>query len=507
MRISVVAPSEQYMALAGVRIRYQRIASRLEAAGYTFDIKQISEIDRRVPLESDLYIFSKCYDARSVLAATFMRSQGRCVGIDVFDDYFDQTRDSELIRHREWLRAMGEFCDFFLCSTPRMHDVVARYLPHAPGHILNDPFQTYNVKDVARLAQEKAKRAIRDRRIDVLWFGIGDNPNFHVGLKDLAAYGDHLQQMIRRGFDVDLRILTNRRAMTVEGLQSIGRLSVPHVLQEWSVEREDELLTRSLLAFIPVNGQSFSVAKSLNRAVTALTASAQILSPGYPLYKPLEDFVYDTADAFIDDLEGGKMKLRRATTAALAKKLAVWGDPERESEKLIGFLKAVVETPAATKAPISSVGVIHGVRSPVDCHKAAQRLGYLSVASPMSPPKWNYDVRFVFDQDGVHAQFSGAAKVALASEFLYQLTPGVSPAGKDVVCLSIKTVLPGHPLEAFMSDADQRSQISTYFGAMHLIGDVLSRLIPGIRLHLSELESPYWLAFGDEAPGKRMRIQ
>lgn len=507
MRIAVVAPSEQYMALAGVRIRYQRIASRLEAAGYAFEIKQISEFDRRAPLESDLYIFSKCYDARSVLAATFMRSQGRHVGVDVFDDYFDQTRDSELIRHREWLRAMSEFCDFFLCSTPRMHDVVSRYLPNAPGHILNDPFQTYDAKDVAHLAREKAKRAVRDRRIDVLWFGVGDNPNFHIGLKDLAAYGDHLLQMVRRGFDVDLRILTNRRAMTVEGLQSIGRLSVPHVLEEWSAERENELLTRSLLAFIPVNAQSFSVAKSLNRAVTALTASAQILSPGYPLYRPLGDFVYDTADAFIDDLEGGKTKLRRATTAALTKTLAVWGDPDRESEKLVGFLKAVVDNPLATNMSILPVGVIHGVRSPVDCHKAAQRLGYLSIASPMSPPKLNYDVRFVFDDDGAHVQFSTTAKAALASEFLDLLTPGVSPSGKAVACLSIDAVLPGHPLGAFMKDANQRSQISTYVEAMHLIGDVMRRLAPGIRLHLSELESPYWQAFGDEAPGKRMRIQ
>jgi hypothetical protein len=491
MRITIVAPSEQYMALAGVRIRYRRIASRLENAGHTFEIMQISDFDRRIPMESDAYVFSKCYDARSFLAATAMRGQGRHVGIDVFDDYFDQSRDSQFVRHREWLRTMGELCDFFLCSTPRMHEVVKRFLPDAPGHVLNDPFHAFDVKSVGDMISEKLVRARRERHIDVLWFGVGDNPNFHIGLKDLAAYGDNLQQLRRRGFDVSLRILTNRRALDLEGLKSISRLAVAHSVEEWSQARETELLAQSLLAFIPVNAQAFSIAKSLNRAVTALTGGAQVLSPGYPLYQPLEEFIYDTADGFIDDVEAARLKVRRATTAALSNTLATWGDPGREGEKLIEFMQKIVDRPTAVSLPKTLTGVLHGLRSPVDCHKAAQRLGQLSIAGQVNAPKLNYDVRFVIDADGAQVQFSAAAKQALHPDLRQVLTPAASPSGKTVDALRLNDALPGHPLNVLRAQDGDRATVSAYIDSVHLIEDAVQRLFPGIRVYLSELDAPF----------------
>ena len=501
MRITIVAPSEQYMALAGVRIRYRRIASRLEAAGHMFEIVQIADFDRRIPMESDLYIFSKCYDARSYLAATTMRAQGRHVGIDVFDDYFDQGRDSQFVRHREWLRTMGELCNFFLCSTPRMHEVVKGFLPNAPGHVLNDPFHAFDAKSVGNVAYEKLALARRERRIDVIWFGVGDNPNFHIGLKDLAAYGDSLQQLRRRGFDVNLSILTNRRALDIEGLKSISRLAVPHSVEEWSQAREAELLAQSLLAFIPVNAQSFSIAKSLNRAVTALTGGAQVLSPGYPLYQPLEEFLYVTADSFIDGVESNRLKVRRATTAALSKTLATWADPDRESEKLIAFMQKIVDSPETELLPKTLSGVLHGSRSPVDCHKTAQRLGQLSIAGQIVAPKLNYDVRFIIDDQGAHAQFSATAKKALQPELRQFLTSATSPTGKVVDTLRLNDVLPGHPLNALRAHEGGRATVSAYIDSVHLIEDAVQRLFPGIRVYHSELDAPFLnrpagLAFG-----------
>lgn len=491
MRVTIVAPSEQYMALAGVRIRYLRMISRLEAAGHLLEIMQVADFDRRVPMESDAYIFSKCYDARSFLVATAIRAQGRYVGIDVFDDYFDQSRDSQFVRHREWLRTMSELCDFFLCSTPRMHEVVKRFMPNTPGHVLNDPFHAFDAKSVGDLAYEKLAMARRERHINVLWFGVGDNPNFHIGLKDLAAYGDSLQQMQRRGFDVRLRILTNRRALDLDGLVSISRLTIPHSVEEWSQARETELLAQSLLAFIPVNAQAFSIAKSLNRAVTALTGGAQVLSPGYPLYQPLDEFIYDTTDSFIDDVESNRLKVRRATTRALSNTLSTWGDPDREGEKLMDFLQLIVDLPAARSSSETLTGVLHGSRSPVDCHKAAQRLGHLSIAGQVNAPKLNYDVRFFTDENGAQVQFSAAAKQALHSELRQVLTPETSPSGKAVDALRLDDALPGHPLNVFRPNDGARATVSAYIDSVNLIEDAVQRLFPGIRIYHSELDAPF----------------
>lgn len=492
MRIAVIAPSEQYMALAGVRIRYQRITSRLATAGHSLEMVQISDFDR--PLEArshDAYIFSKCYDARSYLLSRTLSAGGALIGVDFFDDYFGQALDSRFVRHREWIRTMAPLCDFYMCSTPRMRDVVSGFMPSLPGHVLNDPFDAFDASRVARLSKEKLQAARAKRHVDVVWFGVGDNPNFPIGLKDLAASGDVLSRLVQRGFEVDLRILTNRRALTVEGLSSIGRLAVPHSVEEWTQEREAELLEKSLLAFIPVNSQLFSIAKSLNRAVTALTGGSQVLSPGYPLYKPLSDFIYTDPDTLIDDIEVNRLKVQARTVKSLSDQLAIWGNPDKEAENLGLFLTSVASQATARERDMPLIGLVHGKRSPADSHKAAQRLGHFSIGSPFSNEKLNYDIGFVYGEDGTQVQLSAAAVSRLPTHLHRHLTKGTTTSGKGIKCLLIADALPGHPFSRFrrpIGFGDSRTAM--YADTIRLLTDVVRRLFPDIEIFLSELDSP-----------------
>jgi hypothetical protein len=68
MKLCIVAPTESYLVQAGVRIRYQRIASHLKSSGHTLDIKVIDDLRSEGALDHDAYLFSKCYDAREVAA-------------------------------------------------------------------------------------------------------------------------------------------------------------------------------------------------------------------------------------------------------------------------------------------------------------------------------------------------------------------------------------------------------------------------------------------------------
>jgi hypothetical protein len=493
MRVAIVVPSEQYLALAGARIRYQRIAARLRRSGHSLDMIKITEFHRRNPPEHQVYVFSKCYDARSFMTARYLRSHGCRIAVDVFDDYFSQAWDSRFIRHREWLRTIGELCDFFLCSTPQMQEVVSTFLPGKPGHVLNDPFDAFDLAAVAETGQAKLAAARADRHVDVVWFGVGDNPNFPVGLSDLSAFGGSLARIAQRGFTVNLRILTNRRALTVEGLAAIGRLSVPVSVEEWTQEREKELLRQSLLAFIPVNAQPFSIAKSLNRAVTALTGGAQVLSPGYPLYQPLDDFIYHDADSFVDDLLGRRLKVRRSSIRALSRQLTIWGDPDREAEKLGEFLTRLEDGPEEHDTPEAPlIGLIHGQRSPADCHKAAQRLGYLSISSPFSGPGLNYDIRYVIAPEGVQVQVSETAASKISPRVAGFLRPAISPTGKPVSTVSLGEALPGHPFSQYRPlEAAPYSRAAIYAEAIHLVRDATSRLFPDISIYLSEMDPPF----------------
>lgn len=503
MRLCIVAPSEEYLGLAGVRIRYRRIAEHLQRHGHALEIEVIDRFRSLPQFVHDAYVFSKCYDGRSVLIGQLLRGSARIVGIDMFDDYFSQRADSRFVAYRDWLRSMVEVSDFFLCSTQRMHEVVHGYKPDLPGHVLNDPYDDADATRIAQVARRNLEAAHAQRRVAACWFGVGDNPHFEVGLHDLHAFGEALARLQQRGWDVHLSILTNRRALDVSGLERLRRLPLRWDLDEWTEERERELLARSLVAFIPVNAQAFSIAKSLNRAISALTAGAQVLSNGYPLYAPLDPFVYRDPDALLEDLERRELKLREASLPTLLGLLGSIGDPNEEAARCAAFLESHSQRKSAGAAPRMSeasacVGVLHGVRSPGVVHQTAQRLKQLSIGSPFAIESLNYDLRFVRgDRGSVVAQLSDTATTALPPALRRRLTAGTSSTGKPVHCLDASALCPrpAATLAPHLRGAPGRAgRLVAYGSAMLAVRDIAQALFPHIELHLSELESPYHAA-------------
>ena len=194
------------------------------------------------------------------------------MGVDVFDDYFSDTTDSRLVRYRSWLYQLVQLCDFALCSTAVMEQVIAKYRADVPTHQLNDPSLDHEIGELPDLITRKADLARDSMLIRAAWFGVGDNPYFPVGLADLAAYAETLGELRTQGFAIDLTILTNRRALTADGLSLITQLPIKARVEEWTESAERDLLRDALVTFLPVNARGFSAAKSLNRAVTALSA-------------------------------------------------------------------------------------------------------------------------------------------------------------------------------------------------------------------------------------------
>ncbi len=252
MRLCIVTPSQEYLALAGVRIRYQRVAERLASRGFELSLEVIDQFRSVGQLRHDAYLFSKCHDARAMLLARLLRDQGKRVGVDLFDDYFSQSRDSRFVMLRDWLRSLAPTLDFFLCSTPRMLEVGQSLLGDVAGHVLNDPFEDASPVRIAGAVEQHLER-LRGGQLDVAWFGVGDNPSFAVGLHDLWAYAHELAQLQSRGLRVSLHILTNRRALGVEALERLRRLPVDWALDEWTLDGEARLLAARPVAFVPVH--------------------------------------------------------------------------------------------------------------------------------------------------------------------------------------------------------------------------------------------------------------
>lgn len=489
MKIGILLPSEQQKAQAGVRIRYQRMEQALSRLGHQLELLPMQALTSKAAFSHDAYLISKCYDARAMVAARVIEELGKPVGVDLFDDYFSQTDDSRFVRLRYWLRALLKHSSYVLCSTPRMKELARRYAPALPVHVMNDPSAPHEPEKLADTMRRNLVFARENRRLNVAWFGIGDNPDFPVGLEDLAAYGGELARLRGFGFAVHLEILTNLRAMTPERLALLRRLPLPYTLEEWTEDRERELLERSLLCFLPVNAQSFSTVKSLNRAVTALSMGTQVLSAGYPLYQPFAELIYRDAETFMVDLSQGSLRLREETLPLLADRFAEQADVENEAAMFAAFLERQV-LPSAKIPAGAGAAVIHGMETLGDVHKFAQRMGVLSVASPFAKAELNYDLRFRFAENGTGFDVLISSKKTdlLPPELRLGLKEGADILSTKYMKLETSTLFPdlnirGAALAAMGSPC---GHTAAYAPVMDGIAGVMSRLFPGMACFQAE---------------------
>ena len=492
MEICVFGPSETYARSAGARIRYSRLQKWLKPLGHSLHVRPLSDVKPSLIKAADVILFSKCYDVRAVAIARALRGSDALIGVDFFDDVFSQSHEPRLLHWRRWARQMAADTDFALCSTPRMQDVAARYLPRDSCHLLNDPFERFAPLALGSLLQAKVDHARTERRIKVGWFGQGDNPRYPVGLRDLAAFGESLQRLAGRGWAVHLTILTARKSLTAEGLEQLRRLSVPHVVHEWSLEAEERLLRDALVAYIPVNSQPFSAAKSLNRAVSALTHGAQVLSDGHPLYEPFGDLIYSRAEDLADDLEGGALRLRAASLPALVEHMTEWGDPAIEAARLSGFLngRKLHKAARAPGAPPRPMAILHGLESDKASNIMTRRLGCLSVASPLSRPGRNYDVAFMVEDETVRLDINPDARPHLAPAFQADLTPSTNAKGEPRLQLDLCRVLAPDMLQSLTVSDDMHPlrRRMEYRAAMTAMLQLTRRMLPEMDVILSEID-------------------
>jgi hypothetical protein len=481
MRLLVLVPSADYLGNAGARIRYARIRAEYAALGGTLDFLSVDdlEVDK---VDCDVLLISKCHDARAILGAAKMRERGIKVGVDLFDDYFSQLSDSRLVRYRSWLAQLAPNLSFALCSTITMAAIVAAYREDLPVHVMNDPAVPF---DPARLAQvlDDKQQSFRDGgKIELCWFGMGRNPHFPVGVHDLASFGGMLRDIRGHSVDARLTLLTNAHALAPSELAALNRLPIQVTVEPWSEVRESEVLASAHAAFIPVNAQAFSVAKSLNRAWTALTAGCQVLSAGFPLYEPLAPVIYYNIDDLLQDLGDGQARLRADNLDKLAGLYRDFGSAAHEADRLLQFLSAFAAGEAGpTGGPL--LGVVHGASTSGAIHVFAERHDALGIRSPFCAAEFAFDVSFraLYPGAPLHVFIGERAKFFAEGAGCDQLVPKGHINGRPVWSLPGSPApedLPANwtefPLGAQMAavpsvNRKMKQTLTTLFGSINLV--------------------------------------
>lgn len=403
MKIGIVIPSETFLTSAGVRIRYERFKECLADSNVEIDYITLQQLLDLKSVKYDALTFVKTFEINALLHARRFSRAGVTIGQDIFDDYFSQFDDPRLRRFRNWLGYMAPVTDFLLCSTARVARVVESYVPGVTAAVLDDPVSGFDPFMLAELTQRKVAHALATRTLSVAWFGIGDNPYFRVGIADLASSAGVLAELQDKGWNVSLRIITNRRPFGGDGAHVLRSLTVPWEVVEWTEEVETRELRDAFLAIVPVSCQSFSRAKSLNRAITALNAGCQVLNVGFPLYAPLSKLVYFSVAELLQDLEEGRCRINEQSIAAIFDSFREHANVFEAAHKLQATIADACEEPKIR--PSSQITcLVHGEGSKIEGHKiiaqffSAQKGGEragVTVGTPFANPNWNYDLRFV----------------------------------------------------------------------------------------------------------------
>ncbi|WP_108659884.1 hypothetical protein [Acuticoccus kandeliae] len=344
MRIAIVAPSAAFAESAGARIRYRRLIDAAPAG--TIAMTPIDAL-----AEADAYLFSKTYQSAAPALAYSLAARGKRVALDVFDDYFSDPRDTRMARFRHWFDEMARAVHRVTVSTPALADRLEPRLPARPL-VIPDPAAPIDPAALAATLRRKAE-AMDPDALEILWFGIASNPYFEAGLGDLAAFAGALGAA---GTRHRLTILTNAAGAKEEALAALAKAPVPVRWAEWSEAAEAEALARADVAVLPVGSGPFVTAKSLNRAITALSAGTQVLSLGAPLYAPLDTFLYRDLETLIADARCGSLRLRWSRAAWLIDKLDRVASAADGARRLAAMFEAIAPEPRPPHAVILGEG-------------------------------------------------------------------------------------------------------------------------------------------------------
>jgi hypothetical protein len=489
IRICVLVSSDDSFRQARARRRYLPLCTELSKIGAELSVVPIGNVGHVRELTHDVYIVSDCYDTLSLLLAQYLRRSNKLIGVDLVEDHFTAT-DAAGDPLCGWLSSMVEASDFLLCATPSLEAVAEQYAPGLPRHVVGERLPPCDPAKLALVFRDKLARFAQSRRLTVGWLAAANHPLGTVELTELGSFGEELGRLGRPGVTVGLQILTQGR-VSADSLASLSHLGLPYEIHEWSEDRYDDLLRKSLVFFSPVDAHTSRSSLAESHAIAALLSGSQVLATGYPLPARLSPFLYRDARQLQDDLLAARPAVSERDAAELAQLSPA--APVEDASVLLAFLRAGTKrsatSHAASNGPLAAV--LHGRNSPLSAHKHAQKLEALSVATPFAlAKKLNFHVRFV-------PRPAGAGMDVLISEshrsFLTpKLRERLVSAGKILETsygrIGLDEVLPDAVFDGLAVAAidDPAASAAAYGPVATLVERALKALVPGIRCFHSD---------------------
>jgi len=199
----------------------------------------------------------------------------------------------------------------------------------------------------------------------ILWFGNHGASHAPFGMLDLLEIRDALE-IVAKAFDVELVVISNHRGKYEERIRP---LRIPSRYLEWSPHLVNQWLAEADVVVVPNTLDAFSLCKSANRSVMAVSKGVPVVATPTPALNPLAPHIHtgDTLEGlrrYLGDREAG----RRDAHAAYALAQDAFGQ-----EAIARTWQAVLEQPLATQR----------ANTPAQCIVALNLIQDLDLAVPV----------------------------------------------------------------------------------------------------------------------------
>jgi hypothetical protein len=277
--------------VASARIRCMNPLSELQRRGFPVELFR--------PDHASSYhavVYSKLYDAASYAEAQRLRSEGIRVVVDLCDNHFyNPGGNAELARAGSELRRMLRVADHLVASTAELAAVMAAEAGGNPpvtviGDAVEETIPAVKQPSLLRWVHRARLRRLLGRlqrgremgaEASLVWFGIHGGPHHEHGMADLQRIQPVVEAMHRQ-HKLQLTVISNSRRKFAS---LIAPWSVPTHYLEWSPVTFLDALRAHDVAVIPVTQNPFTICKSNNRVVTALSAGLAVVADSIPSYR------------------------------------------------------------------------------------------------------------------------------------------------------------------------------------------------------------------------------
>ncbi|WP_027852240.1 hypothetical protein [Marinobacterium litorale] len=293
-------PQTNNKRVASYRIRCLNIVKLFEERLYgpSFYIKKPFLFSFRRP---HTLILSKRYDSKSIAHAIKLKEKfGTELYLDLCDNHIFYKHETPKLKKRkiDFINAIDKI-DNIITSSDYLANEISKYKNKNKIRVIEDLtekpssyskydtiFSPSKYREYKRLKSFLKSNEAKGPE-NIIWFGNKGTPHSGGGIDDLSLTIDILNKVYEKR-PITFTVMSNSKKSFSPILE---RLKCPTLYIEWNLQFSSDILSLHDTCIIPIKKTPFTLSKSSNRVLTALSHGLNVIADPIPSYKKYQEFI------------------------------------------------------------------------------------------------------------------------------------------------------------------------------------------------------------------------